>query len=100
MAKKVVISVEYLDYTDIFSKKSAIELLKHFDINKHSINLEPNKQPPYNPIYSLKLVELETLKTYIEIHLKIRFIWPYKSSTNASILFDKKSDGSILLYVN
>ena len=58
------------------------------------------KQPLYGLIYILNLIELETLKTYIEIHLKTRFIWPFKSPAVASILFDKKLDSSLRLYIN
>ncbi len=45
-------------------------------------------------------MELETLKTYIETHLKTGFIWPFKSPAGALILFDKKPDGSLRLCVD
>ena len=45
-------------------------------------------------------MELETLKTYIETHLKTGFIRPSKSPAGAPILFDKKSDGSSCLCVD
>lgn len=51
-----------------------IELLENTSINKHVIQLEENKQPLYGPIYSLDLIDIETLKTYIETYLKIGFI--------------------------
>ena len=43
---------------------------------------------------------LETLKAYIETHLKTGFIQLFKSHTGVLILFDKKPDGSLRLYVN
>lgn len=43
ITKKVVIPAEYLNFANIFLKKSAAKLLKSFDINKHPINLELNK---------------------------------------------------------
>ena len=49
-------------------------LLKHTELNEHVINVEDGKQLSYRLIYSLGLVELETLKTYIETHLKTGFI--------------------------
>ena len=70
------------------------------ELNEHAINLEDGKQPPYGPIYSLGPVELETLKTYIETHLKTGFIRPSKSPAGAPILFDKKPDGSLRLCVD
>ena len=51
-----------------------MKLLKNTGINKYAIELQDGKHPPYGPIYSLKPVELETLKTYIRTHLKTRFI--------------------------
>lgn len=69
-------------------------------INKYAIKLIDDKQPLYKPIYTLNLVELETLKTNIKTHLKTRFIRPFKSSTNAPILYDKKLDRSFCLSIN
>ena len=45
-------------------------------------------------------MELETLKIYIETNLANSFICPSKFSTDAPILFDKKSDGSLWLCVD
>ena len=70
------------------------------ELNDHAIDLENGKQPPYRPIYSLDLVELETLKTYIETHWKTGFIQSSKSPTGALILFHKKSDSSLCLYID
>ena len=77
-----------------------MELPENTGINKHAIKLEEGKEPPYGPIYSLGPVELETLKTYIKIHLKTGFIQPFKSSAGALILLDKKPDGNLWLCVN
>ena len=45
-------------------------------------------------------MELETLKVYIKNNLVNGFIRPSKSLTRAPILFDKKLDGSIRLYMD
>lgn len=87
IAKKVAVQVEYLDYFDIFLEELAAELLKCSDINKHAINLKPGKQPSYRPIYSLVLVELETLKTYIKTNLANGFICSSKSPIRVPIFF-------------
>ena len=68
------VSPEYADYADVFSFDLAMELPENTGINEHAIELQDGKQPPYGPIYSLGPVELETLKTYIETHLKTGFI--------------------------
>ena len=86
---------EYTDYADVFSFDLAIKLPENIGINKHVIELQDGKQPPYGPIYSLGPVELETLKTYIETHLKTGFIWPSKFPAGTPILFNKKPDGSL-----
>ena len=45
-------------------------------------------------------MELETLKAYIKNNLVNGFIEPFKSPAKAPILFNKKSDGSLRLYVD
>ncbi len=77
-----------------------MELSENTGLNEHVIELVEGKQPPYGLIYALSPVELETLKTYIETHLKTGFIQPSKSPASAPILFNKKLDGSLRLYVN
>lgn len=85
--EKVTILTEYLDFSEVFSKKSAVELFKRFDINKHLIILELGKYLFYSLIYSLNSIELDTLKTYIQINLANGFICPFKSLAGAYILF-------------
>ena len=77
-----------------------MELLENIGLNEHVIKLVEGKQPLYGPIYTLSLVELETLKIYIETHLKTEFIWPLKSLTSIPIFFDKKSNKSFHLCVD
>ena len=69
-------------------------------MNEHAIKLEEGKQPLFGPIYSLGLVELETLKTYIKTNLANSFIRPSKSLARAPILFDKKPDRSFCFCVD
>ena len=96
----IKVSLKYTDYVYIFSFDLAIELFKNIYINEHANELQDDKQPAYRPIYSLGLVELEILKTYTKTHLKIGFIWLFKSPAGASILFDKKPDSSFLLSID
>lgn len=64
------------------------------------MKLVQSKQLLYGGIYSLRLTKLETLKTYIEIPLKTRFILLSKSLAMAIVLFHKKSDDSFRLYID
>ena len=75
-------------------------LSERTELNEHAIDLKDGKQPSYGPIYSLGLVKLETLKTYIKTHLKTRFIRLFKSPAGALIFFNKKPDGSLHLCVH
>lgn len=77
-----------------------MEFTQNPGINKHIIKLLEGKQPSYGLIYILSLVELKTLKAYIETNLKTRFIQSSKSPTSASILCDKKLISSFCLCVN
>lgn len=75
-------------------------LVEPIKLNKHTIQLERDKQSLYEPIHSLSLVELETLKTQIETYLIIGFIQPSKSLAGAPISFDKKPDDSFYFFVD
>ena len=100
LAEEVTVLTKYLDFADVFLEKSANILPERTGANEHAIELEEGKQSPYGPIYSLRLVELETLKTYIETNLANGFIRASKSPASALILFVYKPDGSLRLCVN
>ena len=68
------LSLKYLDYTDVFLLDLAVLLPENTSMNKYAIELMEDKQSFYGSIYTLKLVELEILKIYIEIYLKTEFI--------------------------
>ena len=80
--------------------ENVVELSENTRINEYAIELKKGKQPLFNPIYSLELIELKTLKTYIKTNLANDFIWPSKSLIEVPILFDKKSNGSFCLCVD
>lgn len=75
-------------------------LPKHTEINTHAINLEKDKQPSYRPIQSLRMVELETLNTYMKSNHANSFIRLFKSLSNILILFNKNFDRSLRFCVN
>ena len=90
-----LIFIKYSNVADIFFSKLTSIFLKHIGINNHVIKLIDKQQPSYGPIYSLRLVELKTLKTYIEINLANSFIKYFKSPIKAFIFFDKKPNRSL-----
>ena len=89
-----------MDYGNVFSSENVAKLPENTGINENVIELEEGKQPPFGPIYSLGLVELETLKTYIKTNLANGFICFSKSPAGAPILFNKKPNGSLRLCID
>ena len=74
LKEEVKIPNKYSDFTNIFSKKKALVIPECIKLNELVINLEHGKQLTYGSIYSLGPMEIELLKTYIEIYLKTGFI--------------------------
>lgn len=72
----------------------AMEYSDNTGINEYAIMPVKENQSFYGPIYTLKAIELETLKTYIKIHLKTGFIYSSKSLADTSIFFNKKLNDS------
>lgn len=77
-----------------------MRLLDNTGINKYAIELLKRKWLLYNPICALSLVKVGTLKTYIKNNHKKNFIWFFEPPANTPIIFDKKPDGNLCLYVN
>ena len=96
----ITIPAEYSDFEDVFSKKSVTILPEYIEINMHVSDLQKSKQLSYGPIYSLKPVELKILKTYIKTNLANGFIYLFKSSISAPILFNKKPNRSFWFCVD
>ena len=84
--------IEYSDYSNVFLVENIVKLSKNIGINKDTIKLKEDKQLSFGSIYSLRLIKLETLKTYIKTNLANNFICSNKFLTKAFIFFDKKSD--------
>ena len=82
------ILTKYSDYSNVFSVEYIMELSKYTSINNHTIKLEKDKLPHFRPIYSLDLVELKMLKTYIKTNLANNFIQSSKFLTGIPIFFN------------
>ena len=50
LAEEVTVPVKYLDFADVFLQKPANVFPERTGVNKHAIELEEGKQPPYGPI--------------------------------------------------
>ena len=100
LAKKIIVLAKYLDFADTLLKKLANVLPEPSGVSKHIMKLGKGKELPYRPIYSLRPVELKTLKTYIKRNLANDFIWASKLPAGAPILFVRKPNNSFCLYVN
>ena len=91
---------EYSNYSNVFSAKNTVELLKNSKMNEHAIELEKDKQLSFRLIYSLAQVELEILKIYIKTNLANKFIWSSKYLTEALIFFDQKPNKSLCFCID
>ena len=100
IAKKVKISAQYSDFSDVFLEEKALVLLEITNLKQYAMKLQEGQQPFYWLIYNLGPVELKMLKTYIKINLANNFIRSLKSLANAPIFFVWKPDGNFCLYVN
>ena len=56
------VSTKYSDFADVFSPDLTSKLPEHTGINDYAIELVDSQQSAYESIYSLRAVELETLK--------------------------------------
>ena len=90
---------EYRDFADVFDKEKAHTLAPHrpYDLK---IDIEEGSSPPVTPMYPLSQIELETLREFIETHLRSGFICSTTSPHGAPVLFTKKKDGGLRLCID
>jgi hypothetical protein len=91
--------MQYHDFKDVFEKKNANILPEHHPYDC-AIELQDGAQPPFGPIYNLSQTELAALCEYIDENFSKNFIWHSKSPARAPILFVKKKDEALHLYVD
>ena len=94
-----MISLEYHEFADLFSKREANKLPAHRPYD-HVIPLEPGKAPLFGPISKLSPIELEVVWKYIIDNLKKGFIRHFQVPCGAPIVFAKKADGTLRLCVD
>ena len=96
--RKKIISFKYQNYTDVFNEINANKLSKHRSFD-YVIETK-NKIFFFEFIYNLSIIELETLKKYLNDNLKKRFIVLFFSSTETLIIFVKKKNDDLRLCVD
>lgn len=95
-----MVFAKYTNFINMIFPNIASKLPKYNEINNYSITLISSQQPPHWDVYSLELIELKTLKAYIETNLINGFIKLFKSPTNAFIFFNLKFNRFLQLFVN
>jgi hypothetical protein len=88
------LSEKYQDFANVFDKTIVNKLSEH-DFQNHAIETIKSKSLSFESIYNLSIIELKTLREYLDEHFKKRFITSFHSSTRVSILFVKKSSKSL-----
>ena len=89
----------YQEYLHAFLKKKANTLLKHEPQN-HVIHLKEGAQASVFTLYDMSYNEAQELCCYLDENLSKEFIWVSHSESAASVLFVKKSEGSLLFCVD
>lgn len=89
----------YSDFADVFDPEAAAKL-PPLDGRAHAIQLDPDKTPPWGPIYNLAAKELEVLREYIHNALEKGWIRRSTSPAGAPILFVPKKGGTLRLCVD
>jgi hypothetical protein len=98
---KSVISSEYHDFLDVFSKEKT-DILSSHRKHDHRIELEKDHEfdHEYAPLYNLSEEELQLVTKYLKEHLNKNFIESSTAFYASSILFAKKSDDELRFCVN
>jgi hypothetical protein len=66
----------------------------------HRIELVPETKPPSQAPYRMSPIELAKLRKQLEELIDSRFVRPSKAPYGASVLFQKKADGSLRMCVD
>ena len=90
---------KYHNFADVFSESQANILAPHHPYNL-KIHLDEGTASSWGPIYSLSQVELCALCDFIDKNVKTGFICPSYSLHEAPILFIRKKDSFLQLYIN
>jgi len=96
---KNLVPQEYHDYLVLFSEKEA-RIWSPSRYVDHAIPLIEGSKPPFGPMYSMSDSELKEVRKWIDENISKSIIHASSSSTALPILFVKKKDRSLHLYVD
>jgi len=96
---KNLVPQDYYDYLVLFSEKEA-RILPPSRYIDHAIPLIEGSKPLFGHMYSMSDSELKEVEKWIDENLSISFIRASSSSAAWPILFIKKKDVSLRLYVD
>jgi hypothetical protein len=98
---KLIMSSKYHDFLNVFFKKKA-DILSSHKKHDHRIKFEKDHESDYEYafLYNFSEEELLLIKKYLKKHLNKSFIESSIVFYASSILFAKKSNDELRLYVN
>ena len=96
---EIMLPKEYAEYINVFLKEDAAKLPDHVRI-EYTITIKEGKESPYRLIYILSAIELRILNDYLKSNIIKGWIYKSESLINALILFIKKKDNYLRLYIN
>jgi len=89
-----VLSKEYHEFLNVFSRKALDELSEHKSFDHHiELKEDPEKELRNPSLYSISTEELRIVKKYLEDNLNKGFIEVNSALIASSVLFVRKPEG-------
>jgi len=87
------------EFTDVFDNEAAATIAENKETD-HAIDLLPDSDAPYIPLYNMSAKELLLLREYLDSSLQKGWIRHSTSPAGAPTLFVPKKDGSLRLCID
>ena len=97
---KTVVSVEYHNFIDVFSKEASNTLSPHTKFDHKIKLLKDAGELGHSAFWEMSVPQLEFVKKFLEEHLKKRFIEASSAPCSSLILLAKKPGGGIRFCVD
>ena len=91
---RIIISEEYYNFLDMFSKKDS-DMFPSHQKNDHKIILEEEQKPDHAPLYKMSPQKLGAVKYYLNLHLAKKFIQTSLALYLSLVFLIKKLDRRI-----